>query len=80
MLTFENAQFQGTANIVEKLTVRGPYHKMDTTDRMQTLPFGKVQHRVSTKDAQPSHEKGGIVVMVTGALLVPCPSLSQANN
>ncbi|OAG44942.1 hypothetical protein AYO21_00904 [Fonsecaea monophora] len=34
------------------------------------LPFQKVQHRVDTTDAQPSNEQGGILVMVTGALLV----------
>lgn len=37
---------------------------------MQDLPFGKIQHRVDTKDAQPSNESGGILVMVTGALLI----------
>lgn len=36
----------------------------------QTLPFEKVVHQVSTLDAQPSNESGGIMVMVTGALLV----------
>ncbi|KAL2222818.1 putative nuclear transport factor NTF-2 [Thermoascus aurantiacus ATCC 26904] len=55
MLTFENSAHQGTANILEKLT---------------SLPFQKVVHKVSTLDAQPSNEAGGILVMVTGALLV----------
>ena len=36
----------------------------------QNLPFQKVQHRVDTTDAQPSGDSGGIVVMVTGALMV----------
>jgi hypothetical protein len=36
----------------------------------QTLPFEKVQHQIATLDAQPSSEQGGILVMVTGALLV----------
>ena len=36
----------------------------------KTLPFEKVAHKVSTLDAQPSNETGGILVMVTGALLV----------
>lgn len=34
------------------------------------MPFLKVQHKVSTFDAQPSNESGGILVTVTGALLV----------
>lgn len=37
---------------------------------VQNLPFQKVQHRVDTTDAQPSNETGGILVMVTGALMV----------
>jgi hypothetical protein len=37
---------------------------------IQGLPFQKVQHRVATLDAQPSGEQGGILVLVTGALLV----------
>lgn len=36
----------------------------------QNLPFQKVEHKVATLDAQPSNESGGILVMVTGALLV----------
>ena len=36
----------------------------------QSLPFEKIVHRISTLDAQPSSEAGGILVMVTGALLV----------
>ncbi|MCJ1371900.1 Nuclear transport factor 2 [Loxospora ochrophaea] len=55
MLTFETSAVQGVAGIIEKLVA---------------LPFEKVQHRVSTLDAQPSNEAGGILVMVTGALLV----------
>ncbi|KAL9034577.1 MAG: hypothetical protein Q9214_006984, partial [Letrouitia sp. 1 TL-2023] len=55
MLTFETAAVQGTSGILEKLT---------------SLPFGKIKHQVSTLDAQPSNEAGGILVMVTGALLV----------
>jgi hypothetical protein len=54
MLTFENSSHQGSASILEKLTA---------------LPFQKVVHQVSTLDAQPSNQ-GGILVMVTGALLV----------
>ncbi|PLB52975.1 putative nuclear transport factor NTF-2 [Aspergillus steynii IBT 23096] len=55
MLTFETSSTQGVANILEKLT---------------SLPFQKVQHQIATFDAQPSNEQGGILVMVTGALLV----------
>ncbi|KAL4928389.1 nuclear transport factor 2 family protein [Aspergillus undulatus] len=55
MLTFENSATQGAAAITEKLT---------------SLPFQKVQHQVATLDAQPSSESGGILVLVTGALLV----------
>ncbi|KAL1848236.1 Nuclear transport factor 2 [Paecilomyces lecythidis] len=55
MLTFETASVQGTAGIVEKLT---------------SLPFQKVVHQLATLDAQPSSESGGILVMVTGALLI----------
>ena len=36
----------------------------------QSLPFEKVVHKVATLDAQPSNESGGIMAMVTGALLV----------
>lgn len=37
---------------------------------VKTLPFDKVVHKVATLDAQPSNENGGIMVMVTGQLLV----------
>jgi hypothetical protein len=36
----------------------------------QTLPFEKVKHAVSTLDAQPTNEGQGIIILVTGALLV----------
>ncbi|KAL8691996.1 MAG: hypothetical protein Q9218_002888 [Villophora microphyllina] len=55
MLTFESNAVQGTSGIVEKLV---------------GLPFQKIKHQVATLDAQPSSEQGGILVMVTGALLV----------
>ncbi|KAL6718986.1 Nuclear transport factor 2 [Lecanora helva] len=55
MLTFETTAIQGVTGIIEKLT---------------TLPFKKVVHKVATLDAQPSNESGGILVMVTGQLLV----------
>lgn len=56
MLTFENSQVQGAQAIVTKLA---------------ELPFKKVAHRVSTLDAQPSSPQGGgVLVMVTGELLI----------
>ncbi|KAI4094345.1 MAG: hypothetical protein LQ344_002245 [Seirophora lacunosa] len=55
MLTFESSPVQGTSGIVEKLV---------------SLPFEVIKHQVKTLDAQPSNEQGGIIVMVTGALLV----------
>ncbi|PYH76583.1 putative nuclear transport factor NTF-2 [Aspergillus uvarum CBS 121591] len=55
MLTFETSSIQGVSSIVEKLT---------------SLPFQKVVHKVNTLDAQPSSQDGSILVMVTGALLV----------
>ncbi|KAE8382532.1 hypothetical protein BDV26DRAFT_288336 [Aspergillus bertholletiae] len=55
MLTFETASVQGVSGIIEKLT---------------SLPFQKVAHQVNTFDPQPSNEAGGILIMVTGALLV----------
>lgn len=55
MLTFENSPVQGAAAITEKLA---------------GLPFGKVQHEVTSLDAQPSNEAGGILVLVSGRLLV----------
>lgn len=86
MLTFEAQPFQGAAFIVEKLSVRGSLWKersracsikvTDISVPAQNLPFQKVQHRVDTTDAQPSGEHGGIVVMVTGALMVRRPILA----
>ncbi|KAK0550811.1 Nuclear transport factor 2 [Tilletia horrida] len=56
MLSFEGAQFQGTQNILEKLT---------------NLPFQKVQHKVGTIDTQPTGEtQSSLFVLVTGALVV----------
>ncbi|OJJ71897.1 hypothetical protein ASPBRDRAFT_43269 [Aspergillus brasiliensis CBS 101740] len=54
MLTFETSSQMGVAPIMEKL---------------MGLAFQKVQHQISTLDAQPS-VNGSIIVMVTGALLV----------
>jgi len=56
MLTFEGSQFQGAEAIVEKLV---------------SLPFQKVQHKVTTLDAQPSSTTvSSLLVSVTGLLLV----------
>ncbi|KAL2054247.1 hypothetical protein ABVK25_005388 [Lepraria finkii] len=55
MLTFETGATLGMSAILEKLT---------------TLQFERVKHQVATLDAQPSNESGGILVLVTGALLV----------
>ncbi|KAJ1950219.1 Nuclear transport factor 2 [Dispira parvispora] len=56
MLTFEGQQVLGADAIVEKLTA---------------LPFTRVQHRISTLDAQPGHpDSGAVVIAITGQLLV----------
>jgi len=56
MLTFEGTQIQGAEAIVEKLV---------------SLPFQKVQHKVTTLDAQPSSTTvPSLLVSVTGLLLV----------
>lgn len=56
MLTFESNQSAGVANIVEKLV---------------SLPFTTVQHRVTTLDAQPaSQTEAAMIVLVTGQLIV----------
>ncbi|KAF2280103.1 putative nuclear transport factor NTF-2 [Westerdykella ornata] len=54
MLTFETDKIAGVAAIVEKLT---------------NLPFQKVEHKTDSVDAQPADAEGGILVLVTGALL-----------
>ncbi|QUC16234.1 uncharacterized protein UV8b_00475 [Ustilaginoidea virens] len=55
MLTFETASSLGATSIAEKLV---------------GLPFQKVKHQVSTFNAQPSNDNGGIIILVTGQLLV----------
>jgi len=56
MLTFEGSPIQGTVAILEKL---------------ESLPFQKVQHKVTTLDAQPSSPTAAnVLVSVTGVLLV----------
>ncbi|KAH9961065.1 hypothetical protein BC827DRAFT_1260578 [Russula dissimulans] len=56
MLTFEGNPTQGANAIIEKLT---------------SLPFGKVLHKVTTLDAQPSSQSiASLIVNVTGLLVV----------
>merc|ERR1712224_698948 len=55
MLTWEGQKMMGAANIVQKLT---------------SLPFQSCKHHVSTMDCQPSNQAGGVLVSVTGQLLV----------
>ncbi|KAI0736806.1 nuclear transport factor 2 [Fomitopsis betulina] len=56
MLSWEGSQILGAANISEKLT---------------SLPFEKVHHKVTTLDAQPSDQSmSNMIVSVTGLLLV----------
>ncbi|WBW74266.1 nuclear import protein Nxt2 [Schizosaccharomyces osmophilus] len=62
MLSFEGAQLQGAKDIVEKL---------------MGLPFQRVQHRISTLDAQPTGANGSVVVMVTGELLLDEEQMAQ---
>ncbi|KAK4229459.1 nuclear transport factor 2 [Podospora fimiseda] len=54
MLTFQSSQSLGAASIAEKLA---------------NLPFQKVKHQIGALDAQPT-PTGGIVILVTGHLLV----------
>ncbi|KAJ7158946.1 nuclear transport factor 2 [Mycena filopes] len=56
MLSFEGSQIAGAPAIAEKLV---------------NLPFQKVQHKVTTRDAQPSSGTvASILVSVTGLLVV----------
>ena len=55
MLTFEGSETQGQQAILQKLT---------------SLPFQQCKHHVATLDVQPSPMQGGIMVFVTGQLLV----------
>ncbi|KAF9466277.1 nuclear transport factor 2 [Collybia nuda] len=56
MLSWEGSPIQGNAAISEKLT---------------TLPFSKVEHKVTTLDAQPSSQTvASLLVSVTGLLVV----------
>lgn len=55
MLTWEGSPIQGVSSIIEKLT---------------SLPFQKVEHKVSSLDAQPGSPNGDIIVLITGLLVV----------
>ncbi|KAI7833428.1 putative nuclear transport factor 2 [Kickxella alabastrina] len=56
MMTWESSQIQGAQAIVEKLV---------------SLPFQKVQHKITTVDAQQSLPGvNAILILVTGQLLV----------
>jgi hypothetical protein len=55
MLSFEGDQVQGAAAIVGKLT---------------TLQFQKVQHQIVKVDCQPSPANNGVLIFVTGNLLI----------
>ncbi|KAM6500911.1 nuclear transport factor 2 [Amanita muscaria] len=56
MLTWEGTPIQGSKSIVEKLA---------------SLPFEKVVHKITTLDAQPSSPTvASLIVSVTGLLLV----------
>jgi hypothetical protein len=37
---------------------------------VQSLPFQKVIHKIETIDAQPGSGNGGVLILVTGALMV----------
>ena len=55
MLTFEGQQIQGVNGIIEKLN---------------SLGFKRIEHKIQTIDAQPSHPSAGsLIVSVTGLLL-----------
>ena len=55
MLTFENDQFRGADALIKKLT---------------SLPFAQVQHQIVTTDCQPNLSNHGVIVLVTGTLIV----------
>lgn len=79
MLTFEGAQILGAEAIAEKLTVCSLcfFHEKCFTDRahLQGLSFTKVQHQVTTLDAQPSSQSAAsLIVSVTGQLIVRFPT------
>lgn len=44
---------------------------------LQSLPFEKVQHKVTTLDVQPLSRAGNIIVYVTGLLIVGDPGYER---
>lgn len=73
MLSWEGTQILGDAAIAEKLTVSCILWWRLTVFicSPQSLPFEKVQHKVTTLDAQPSSPSvASLIVSVTGLLLV----------
>jgi hypothetical protein len=81
MLSWEGSPIQGAPAITEKLTVRDwsftHEFKLELiSNNIQSLPFAKVQHKVSTMDAQPSSTSiASLLVSVTGLLVVRVTSL-----
>jgi hypothetical protein len=77
MLTFEGSPIRGVGAIIEKLTVN-PFPSATCFPKShilffatQSLPFQKVQHKVTTLDAQPSSgTTASLIVSVTGLLVV----------
>jgi hypothetical protein len=64
------AQLESSRNLTWARASHTDRHFGLTQSLAQSLPFLKVKHQVSTLDAQPSGEHGGILILVTGALLV----------
>ena len=72
MLSWEAQPFQGARSIMEKLTVCIALSEVvlgGIYSIVQSLPFQKVQHKITTQDAQPASPTN-IIVLVTGLLLV----------
>jgi hypothetical protein len=86
MLTWENTPIQGTAAIMEKLSVRLPFKpiqahlegdilaiRLDMVEKhteQQSLPFSKVVHRVLTLDAQPAAPGAGSIIVLVTGQLL----------
>ncbi|KAL8112863.1 hypothetical protein AgCh_020245 [Apium graveolens] len=56
MLSFEGQRLEGIDNICNKIN---------------QLPIGQCRHAISTIDTQPSSFPGGIMVFVSGSLILP---------
>lgn len=76
MLTWEGTPVQGVQGIVEKLTVSflnltAQWRCAEIFSHFQSLPFQKVQHKITTIDAQPSSlTSANLLVSVMGFLVV----------